>query len=212
MFDEDALRILLIDDEPRFIEDILSAYGYPVETALDGLAGMQKLLSDPGAYDLVLLDVCMPVMDGWAVLKAIRSDGKTQHLPVVMLTNMTDEDALVAGLRRGADEYLTKPITPKRLLAHLEVVARRVRYQRQLSQHTENGGGGSSQDVLKLLTPRECELLRYVVQGHSNQQIAAALSISETTVKSHLAHVFKKLQVANRTQAAFLAQKLNLFK
>lgn len=204
-------RILLIDDEPKLIEDMLTVYGFEVEVALDGYMGLQTLMMSEKHFDIVILDVKMPKMDGWAVLKAIREGEECPDIPVIMLTCMDDEDLMVSGLRRGADKYLCKPITPKTLLAHIEAMIRRIQWENQAARRSKNGADNSEiQASVDLLTHRETEILRYIIQGLSNQQISEKLVISETTVKNHLAHIYKKLNVANRTQAAFLAQKLKL--
>lgn len=204
------LKILLIDDEPKLIEDMLTIYGYEVDVARDGFSGLQKLYQSPNAYDVVLLDIQMPKMDGWATLKAIREGDECRNIPIIMLTCSDTEDALVSGLRRGADEYVTKPVTPKRLLAYIDAVMRRNRWEQDAVQKQQAKDVGT-ENAIELLTQRESEILKYIVQGFSNQQIGEKLVISETTVKNHLAHIYKKLNVANRTQAAFLAQKLKLF-
>lgn len=199
-------RILLIDDEPKIIEDMLSIYGYEVDVATDGLTGLQTVYNTEKPYDLLILDVQMPKMDGWAVLKSIREGSECPDIPIIMLTCMDNEELLVSGLRRGADQYLTKPITPKRLFAHIEAIAR---LSRRGAKHQSNEDK-SAKAALEVLTQREAEILQYIVQGFSNQAIGEKLVISETTVKNHLAHIYKKLNVSNRTQAAFLAQKLKL--
>lgn len=200
-------EILLIDDHPQVIKDVLTLYGYRVTVAEDGYQGVQTLLDVTRHFDMVILDVDMPRMDGWEVLKLIRNGRECPDIPVIMLTCHGDEDNVVRGLRREADEYLVKPISPKRFLAHVEAVLRRAEKQ-SLPEDPEITRLRQS---VQLLTMRETEILRYLVQGLSNQQIAEALVISETTVKNHLAHIFKKLNVSNRTQAAYFAQKLQLF-
>jgi DNA-binding NarL/FixJ family response regulator len=203
--------ILLIDDEPKIIQDILSLFGYDVKVATDGLSGIELFNRHHDSLELVILDIMMPNVDGWAVLKYIRSSENASNIPVIMLTVCGEEKNLISGLKRGADEYLVKPITPAKLLAHIEAVMRRVSWQKQLAaKGGSNDTGTVDPNMVKLLTQREKELLGYIVQGCSNQKIAESLSITETTVKNHLANIFRKLQVSNRTQAAFLAQKMKL--
>ncbi len=200
--------ILLIDDEPDIVKDILFNYGYDVEVAYDALSGVQAMLKPGRRYDIVILDLQLPKMDGWSVLKAIREGDEHPEIPVIMLTSANTEHSMMSGLRRGADLYLTKPITPGVLLAQIEALMRRTHWDKKASQTPEQGDGNKSPD---LLTPRETEILQYIVQGLSNQEIGTKLSISETTVKNHLANIYKKLEVSNRNQAAFMAQKLKLF-
>jgi RNA polymerase sigma factor (sigma-70 family) len=206
------LKILLIDDEPKLLEDMLNMYGYTVKVATDGFSGLQTLLDTDERYDLVILDVQMPRMDGWAVLKTIRNGDKHANIPIIMLTSSDTEEALVTGLRRGADEYLTKPITPRKLFAYIDAIARRMQWESESSyKGSDEGDDNALHETINVLTQRETEILKHIVKGYSNQQIGEKLVISETTVKNHLANIYKKLNVSNRTQAAFLAQKLKLF-
>ena len=118
-----AISVLVVEDD-RNIAELLQMYlekeGYAVIIANDGGQGLAKFRTiNP---DLVLLDVMMPVMDGWAVCKAIRSESQT---PVIMLTAKSETDDKVAGLRSGADDYITKPFEMKEVLARMEAVLRR---------------------------------------------------------------------------------------
>ena len=118
-----AVSVLVVEDD-RNIAELLQMYlekeGYAVTTAYDGGQGLQKFRAIQP--DLVLLDVMMPVMDGWAVCKAIRNEAST---PIIMLTAKGETDDKVAGLRSGADDYVTKPFEMKEVLARIEAVLRR---------------------------------------------------------------------------------------
>ena len=118
-----AISVLIVEDD-RNIAELLQMYlekeGYAVTTAHDGGQGLAKFRSIKP--DLVLLDVMMPVMDGWAVCKAIRADSQT---PVIMLTAKGETDDKVTGLKSGADDYVTKPFEMKEVLARIEAVLRR---------------------------------------------------------------------------------------
>ena len=118
-----AVSVLIVEDDPN-IRELLQIYlekdGYAVTTASDGGQGLAKFRAI--RPNLVLLDVMMPVMDGWAVCKAIRADGNT---PVIMLTAKGELDDKVTGLKAGADDYITKPFEMKELLARIEAVLRR---------------------------------------------------------------------------------------
>ena len=119
-----AISVLVVEDD-RNIAELLRMYlekeGYAVTIAGDGGVGLTKFRAIKP--DLVLLDVMMPVMDGWAVCKAIRAEGNT---PVIMLTAKGETDDKVAGLRSGADDYITKPFEMKEVLARIEAVLRRI--------------------------------------------------------------------------------------
>ena len=118
-----AISVLVVEDD-RNIAELLRMYlekeGYAVTIAADGGEGLTKFRAIKP--DLVLLDVMMPVMDGWAVCKAIRAEGNT---PVIMLTAKGETDDKVAGLKSGADDYITKPFEMKEVLARIEAVLRR---------------------------------------------------------------------------------------
>ena len=118
-----AVSILIVEDE-RNIAELLQLYlekeGYAVTVANDGGQGLQKFRSIQP--DLVLLDVMMPVMDGWAVCRTNRAESQT---PIIMLTAKGETDDKVAGLKSGADDYVTKPFEMKELLARIEAVLRR---------------------------------------------------------------------------------------
>ena len=118
-----AISVLIVEDDPN-IRELLQMYlekdGYAVTLASDGGQGLEKFRAIQP--DLVLLDVMMPVMDGWAVCKAIRQESST---PVIMLTAKGETDDKVTGLKAGADDYVTKPFEMKELLARIEAVLRR---------------------------------------------------------------------------------------
>ena len=118
-----AISVLIVEDDPN-IRELLQLYlekdGYAVTLATDGGQGLEKFRAIKP--NLVLLDVMMPVMDGWAVCKAIRAEGDT---PVIMLTAKGETDDKVTGLKAGADDYVTKPFEMKELLARIEAVLRR---------------------------------------------------------------------------------------
>ena len=118
-----AISVLVVEDD-RNIAELLQMYlekeGYAVTVAADGGKGLEKFRSIQP--DLVLLDVMMPVLDGWAVCKTIRSESTT---PVIMLTAKGELDDKIAGLKSGADDYITKPFEMKEVLARIEAVLRR---------------------------------------------------------------------------------------
>ena len=118
-----AVSVLIVEDD-KHIAELLQMYlekeGYGVTLASDGGEGISKFRSVKP--DLVLLDVMMPVMDGWSVCRAIREESKT---PVIMLTAKSETDDKVTGLKMGADDYITKPFEMREVLARIEAVLRR---------------------------------------------------------------------------------------
>ena len=130
----------------------------------------------------------------------------TKHLPVIMLTAVNEEQKMVTGLKIGADDYIVKPFVLPNLLARMEAVLRRSVRQKEIQPDT------SVQVPLDLLTSKEKEVLQMVAKGESNKQIAEKMFVKEVTVKTHLNSIFKKLKVANRTQAVLIAMQTDLIK
>lgn len=191
-------KVLLVDDNPKYLNDALPYYGYDVHAATDGVQALKVLESN--SFDIILLDIMMPNMNGWDTLKEIRKNPKTKNIPVIMITAVNDEQKMVAGLRNGADDYIIKPFVLPNILARIEAVLRRTRRQSEVPQVDE---------LLQNLTPREKEVLQMAAKGANNKEIANKLVLSEVTVKSHMNSIFKKLNVTNRTQAVLLAINMN---
>ncbi len=117
-------NILIVDDEPRIrslIREHLQFAEFNCGEASDGVSALQQIKT--GAFDLVILDVMMPLMDGFTCLKNIRADGLT--IPVIMLTARSEEYDKLAGLEGGADDYIVKPFSPRELVARVKVVLNR---------------------------------------------------------------------------------------
>ncbi len=201
-------NILVVDDNPKYIADALPMYGYDIEVATDGMQAL-KILKKNNNFDIVLLDVMMPKMDGWQTLKAIRTDNKLKHLSVIMLTAVNEESKQISGLRAGADDYITKPFILPNLLARIEALLRRTKWQEEAAKNNADIAFDIPEEITPL-TEREKEVLKLVAKGAKNDTIAKELVVKEYTVKAHLNNIFKKLKVKNRTQATLLAMHLNL--
>jgi len=202
--------ILVVDDNPKYLKDVLPMYGYETAVATDGLQAL-KALSDKGnKVDLVILDVMMPNMDGWETLKAIRNNKEFEDLPVIMLTAVDSEQKQVSGLKFGADDYIVKPFALPNLLARIEALLRRSSWNVKKAQCKAMNLPFTSDEPITPLTAREKEVLTLVGQGANNQEIAEKLFVREVTVKTHLNSIFKKLNVSNRTQAVLLAMQMNI--
>jgi DNA-binding response OmpR family regulator len=120
------LNILVVEDEPTIatgLRDDLELEGYAVEVVDDGKLALQRILE--GKHDLVILDVMLPGMDGFAVCREARTAGV--RTPILMLTARGQEVDKVVGLELGADDYVTKPFSPRELLARIKAVMRRIR-------------------------------------------------------------------------------------
>lgn len=203
----DLAKILLVDDNPKYLADVLLFYGYDLKCVSDGVQALSVL--DSGEFfDIVLLDVMMPNMNGWDTLKTIRKNSKTKDIPVIMLTAVNEDQKMISGLKIGADDYIVKPFILPNLLARIEAVLRRANRNKQVLK-PENVTINQA-DNFNSLTKREKDVLLLVTQGESNKSIADKLVLSEVTVKSHLNSIFKKLNVTNRTQAVLVAMQMNL--
>ena len=118
------MRVLIVEDEVRLaatLQDLLEINGYTADVCHDGEAGLDNALS--AIYDLILLDVMLPKLDGFTVLRRLRAEGSAT--PVLMLTARSEVSDKVTGLDSGADYYLTKPFDPKELLACIRALTRR---------------------------------------------------------------------------------------
>lgn len=201
-------NILLVDDNPKYLKDALPFYGYKVDVATDGIEALHLIEKSNEKYDLILLDIMMPNMDGWTTLNKIRKNKKTEHVPVIIITAINEEQKMISGLKNGADDYIVKPFILPNLLARMEAILRRSTWQ-----HTDlkNKSTKKNTDQIKIsLTEREKEVLALVSKGANNKQIADSLVLREVTVKTHLNSIFKKLKVSNRTQAVLLAIEMDL--
>lgn len=205
----ESANILLVDDNPKYLKDALPFYGYEVDTAVNGIQAVNLLKKNPDKYNMILLDVMMPEMNGWETLKNIRKNEDTKYIPVIMITAVNEEQKMISGLKTGADDYIVKPFILPNLLARMEAVLRRCSWQNNKS--TEELSLNNNKTTLTL-TAREKEVLTLAAKGANNKEIAEQLVLREVTVKSHLNSIFKKLNVTNRTQAVLLALKTNLIK
>lgn len=201
-------KILIIDDNPKYLSDALPMYGYEVDVATDGIKALNKLSKNNHNYDLLLLDVMMPNMDGWDTLKTIRANKKMEALPIIMITAVNEEQKQISGLKFGADDYITKPFILPNLLARIESLLRRSNWQKEKTKPVDYSF--SIEGEIEPLTQREKEVLKMVAQGASNNTIAEKLFVREVTVKTHLNSMFKKLKVSNRTQAVLLAMQMKI--
>ncbi|MFC5650960.1 response regulator transcription factor [Paenibacillus solisilvae] len=122
-------RILVVDDDPsiiRIIQLYLSKNGHDVEEAYDGQSALNRIES--GGFDLAVLDLMLPKLDGWAVCRQLRGAGN--QIPIIMLTARAEVHERIEGLRIGADDYLVKPFDPNELLARIDSVLRRSEWKR----------------------------------------------------------------------------------
>lgn len=208
------IRVLVADDQAL----IRSGFKMILESeddieviaeATDG-AEAQRLAAELRP-DVVLMDVRMPNMDGVEATRRVVSAG---HSRVLILTTFDLDEYLFDGIRAGASGFLLKDVPPDDLIDAVRAVARgdglvEPRMTRRLlnefAARPERPGGKAATRVADLLTERELEVFMEVARGCTNSEIAESLFISETTVKTHVAHILMKLELRDRIQAVVLA-------
>lgn len=205
-----SVNVLLVDDNPKYLRDALPFYGYSVDVAVNGLEAISMLSKNLTKYDIVLLDVMMPEMNGFETLKNIRENEYTKFIPVIMITAVSEEQKIISGLKSGADDYIVKPFILPNLLARIEALLRRSSWQNPKPNLPKMPTAKLKEPVQ--LTAREKDVLSLAAKGANNKEIAEKLFLREVTIKSHMNNVFKKLKVSNRTQAVLTALQTNLIK
>ncbi len=169
-------RILVVEDEAHLADGLrfnLEAEGHEVDIDGDGQQALDRLLSDRGRYDAVVLDVMLPGKDGFSVVKQLRTEG--HYVPVLMLTARSRPEDVLHGFEAGADDYLPKPFELQILLARLRGLLRRREWLTQEHDHEELKFAGKTLDLEALelhvgekkyqLTQMECDLLQYLVKN-----------------------------------------------
>jgi len=201
-------KILVVDDEPEIVaicRDYLQASGFEVITAADGIQGLA--LARQQKPDLVVLDLMLPGMDGLDVCRSLRRDG---NIPIIMLTARIEEADRLIGLEMGADDYITKPFSPRELVARIRTVLRRA-------------SGDTSSDLIRVgetaldrtryqvtfpdrsitLTPTEFELLAILMSQPGriftrsqllNAVRGVAFESYERAIDSHIRNLRRKLE------------------
>ena len=163
--------ILVVDDESRMrklIKDFLQAKGYTILEAEDGEKALEVFSQNKNKINLILLDVMMPKLDGWSVLRQIRQESK---IPIIMLTARGEEQDELFGFELGVDEYISKPFSPKILVARVEAILKRT--NQNTKEIKEYGGIEIDKEgrTVKVdgkpieLSLREYELLVYLVEN-----------------------------------------------
>lgn len=166
--------ILVVDDEERMrklIKDFLTNKGYHILEAEDGEKALEIYQENKSKIMLILLDVMMPKLDGWSVLRQIRQENK--ELPIIMLTARGEEQDELFGFELGVDEYISKPFSPKILVARVEAILKRTgKNEKEIKdlggiQIDKEGRTVSVDGKLIELSLREYELLLYLVQNEN---------------------------------------------
>ena len=211
------IRVAVVDDHELVRSGICNALSMSPEIRVvgeagDGLAALALL--ETQEVDVLLLDLQMPRMDGFACLEAV--NGRWPNLPVIILTVEEDQDIALEVMRRGAAAYVPKYVRPGDLATLVRQVAGGAvliggnRLTSALGAMNRPGTEVEARKPTHGLTQRELEVLNLVAQGMSNADIARLLFITTKTVKYHLTTIFGKLSVHNRTEAAASAIAMGL--
>ncbi|MBI3013955.1 MAG: response regulator transcription factor [Candidatus Tectomicrobia bacterium] len=212
------IRVLVVDDHPLFRQGVASLLREQTDMEIVGEAedGAQALNRIQALLpDVILMDIQMPIVDGIEATRKIK-----EILPnskVIILTVAEEEHSLFEAIKSGADGYLLKKIGSQALLQairgvfHGEASISSSMAAKILKEFSEQSRRGKSkEETPDELSPRETEVLDLVTQGQTNKEIAAALAISEGTVKNHMRNIMDKLHLRNRAQAAVYALRQGL--
>lgn len=198
-------RLLLIDDDPNLIllvKDYLEFRGYEVITAENGREALDVL--GQSVPDMIICDVMMPEMDGYALVEYVRQDPRLNWVPVLFLSAKGQSNDRVKGLNTGADVYMVKPFEPEELVAQVESSLRQT--SRIITPRPQTPGGESPSNLQVPanveLTPTEVKVVQFVARGLSNRQIAEELNVSQRTIESHVSNMLGKTGLHNRTELA----------
>jgi DNA-binding NarL/FixJ family response regulator len=215
-------RVVIADDQNLVrsgFRMILGSAGIQVVAeAADGAAAVAATLRH--RPDVVLMDIRMPEMDGLEATRRILAAPAAADCRIIILTTFDLDQYVYAALTAGASGFLLKDVTPEQLVTSVRTVragdallapsiTRRL-VERFAPRASGGPAGPAVHADLSDLTPRELEVLQLVARGLSNSEIAAQLSLSEATVKTHVARIFAKLQLRDRVQAVVLAYETGL--
>ena len=197
----DKATVLLIDDELvniKILSDILKGE-YEVIFATSGEEGVHRAVES--LPDIILLDVMMPGMDGYAVCSRLQQDTRTAGIPVVYVTALGSTAQEVKGLNTGAIDYITKPING-------EIVKARVRNHLKFRRVVQTVAMDQPEDErMAKMTERQREIFRWVQEGKTNWEIARIIGCSEENVKYHMKNILRIMGSYNRTQAVASHQR-----
>ncbi|NOR35827.1 MAG: response regulator [Woeseiaceae bacterium] len=206
------IRVLVVEDEEAIrtgLIDVLVFHGYEADSAATGPEGLEKALT--GKFELILLDIMLPGMDGYEICDRIRAVDRNQ--PIIMLTAKTSDDEIIQGLKLGADDYVAKPFSIQQLVLRIEAVLRRSQVGQEQARtlsignveiDTENLSGLNGSEEIAF-TKREIEVLSYLALNSerpvSREELllkvwgyARGLDIETRTVDIHIAKLRRKIE------------------
>ncbi|AIC96085.1 response regulator [Shouchella lehensis] len=209
------MKVMIVDDH-TVVRKGLVFYLNTIEDmeivgeANNGEEALQKLKTVQP--DLILMDLFMPKLNGMEATSQIKA--LYPHVKILVLSSFSDKDHVIPALQAGADGYQLKDIDPEQLVETMRAVLNgENKLHDKVTKFVLNRIAtpmSEEEQAIELLTKREREVLVEIASGYSNKEIADRLGITEKTVKTHLSHVFSKLHVSDRTQAALFAVKHSL--
>ena len=205
-------RIILVDDHHivrqglefllSTVEDLEVIGGFS-----DGQSFLEFLTNSDVLPDIVLLDLVMPKMNGIEITEILKQ--KYPAIKILVLTSYVDDEHVISAIDKGADGYEMKDVEPEQLIHTIKRVLagdKMIHPQAQKVIETVS----QKPHFTNKLSKRESEVLTEMAKGKTNKEIAETLFVSEKTIKTHVSHIFSKLQVTDRTQAAIYAMQNNL--
>ncbi len=215
-------HIFIVDDEAsiqKLLQYNFERAGFTTEIAADGETAYAEISAHPERYDLIILDVMLPGIDGLEVCRRLRMDGV--HVPVILLTALDEEVDRIVGLEIGADDYVTKPFSPRELVARAKAVLRRSDSTKSTESQPETSqlsAGAIQLDAerhecsvegrILNLTPKEFELLQYFMEHPERvlsrelllDQVWGYLTLSDTRIVDvHVSHLREKVEADPKT-------------
>lgn len=209
-----SVKVMLTDDHVLMREGIKHLLEFDgsvevIEEASDGVECLEKL--EKVTPDILLLDINMPDMNGIEVLEELKK--KNSNIKILILTVHSEVEYLIRAIDIGANGYILKDSGSAELKQAINTIMNNDSYIQPSLLPALNSrliNRDIDKEKLESLTKRELEILKQVVGGMFNKEIAASLHISERTVKNHLSNIFKKIDVSDRTQAAVFAIRNNI--
>ncbi len=211
-------RIVVVEDQPQLLRNLVKALSAFAEleivaTASDGETGVDLVAEKKP--ELLLLDLELPGIDGIEVTKRVKK--KTPAVEVLILTSFDDEQKVYEAMQAGASGYLVKRVGPEKIRGGIRevmqggtvlepIIARRFWNYFQSVQAKPKPDAGAQWG----LTPLELDILKYVAKGLSNAEVGSVMSLERRTVRTHLAHLYKKMGVASHVDAVVLALKAGI--
>ena len=197
-------KIFVVDDDTKFsksLERLVKSIGFEVETYTSAEEFLERRPYE--GPSCLLLDVQMPGLTGPVLQRELAN--RNSNLPVIFLTAHADVPTGIKAMKEGAIDFLLKPVEEKKLFAAIDKALDKQMQLKKKQDEIDQING-----LMASLTPREYEIVRWVITGMLNKQIASSINISERTVKAHRGQVMKKLHIVSVAELVRLTQKVNI--